>query len=286
MIICLSDIVDREFVTLDAYDGLCKAERMMEQNRLDFFPVMKEEKLVGVLTARDMSKSHPNRIVADAMTKSIIAASSETSLWEAKALLEKNLIKYLLVVDYGRLIGVVSDTRLFSELGKHTDILTGLYKSDYIYYHGIKLLEKESEISVIFIDVDKFGQIDKEYGHINGDSVLKELGKLINIHTDSDSHICRFGGDEFVILTPYKLGKCKILAESLLKAISAHNYPNGIAVAASAGIAGGRRQEARSYNLKEIVSDLINLASLASTKAKMEKDKLAVAEGFCDMEIA
>lgn len=286
MIICLSDVINKGYAMIDAFDGLRKAERIMDEKKLDSLIVLNEGKLVGTLTAMDICKSHPNRIVADAMTKSIVTATPETSLWDAKLLLEKHSINQLLVVNHGELAGVVSDTKLYLELGKHLDQLTGLYRSDYIYYHGINLLEKGVEISVIFIDLDKFGQIDKEYGHVQGDYILKEIAGVIANHNCRDTYLCRFGGDEFVILAPYKIDKSKSLAESLLKAISSHKFASGFTITASIGIAGGRRHDARTYDSYSMISNLINLASLASTKAKREKVKLAIANEFCSSEIA
>jgi len=286
MIAYVSEIMKRELYTIDAYDGLNKAIRIMEEKELDSLPVLKDGKLIGILTSRDMYKAHPNRIAADAMTKSVITVSPHTSLWEARLLFEKYRIKELLIVDDGKLMGYITDISVYAELGKHMDPLTGLYRTDYIYYNGIDLIEKGMEISLIFIDLDKFGQIDKDYGHAEGNVILKELGKLLKSHTYNDTFLCRFGGDEFIALTSYKLKKCKLLAEILLKAISTHNFPNGIKITASAGIAGGRRYDSRPCNPKETVSDLINLASLASTKAKREKVKIVVADGFCSVETA
>lgn len=286
MITCISDIMTKKIYTIDAYDGICKAGRIMDEKGINCLPVMYDGKLVGVLTSDDIRKTHPNRIVADAMTKKVISVPPPTSLWKSKQVFETNKIETLLVEDESGLVGVVTKTCLYTELGKFYDLLTGLYRSDYIYHMGLELLEKDFEISVIFIDLDKFGQIDKEFGHTQGDTILKELGMLLKNHSNGDTHLCRFGGDEFVVLTQYKLDKCMALAEILLKAISTHKFTNNINVTASAGIAGGRRKDARVHNSKEMLTDLINLASLASTKAKKEKIKLVVADSFFSHEMA
>lgn len=282
MITCLGDILDREFMTIDVYDGLCKAKRIMDEKRLEYLVAMKNGNLAGVLTSRDICKSHPNRIVADAMSRGTVTASPEMPIWDAKYLFERHAINELLIVEQGELIGVITDTKLYSELGKHIDQLTGLYKSDYIYYKGIKLLKNGNEISILFIDLDKFGQIDKDFGHVLGDRILKEISKVIEGNITADDHICRFGGDEFVILAPCRLEKSVIFAEALLGAISNHNSSIGLPITASIGIAGGRRHNTRACDYNEMVSNLINLASLASTKAKNEKRKFAVSTGFAE----
>ena len=281
MIAIVSNIMMTELHTIDAYDGLCKAERVMDEKDISCLPVINQGKPVGILTSGDIRKAHPNRIVADAMSKHIISVVPDISLWKAQQIFEENITEVLLVIDEERLVGLVTKTCLYTELGKYIDILTGLYRSDYIYYTGMELLERGIEVSVIFIDLNKFGMIDKEHGHIHGDTVLKEVGMLLKSHTPDETFLCRFGGDEFIVLTQYKLDQCKALAEMLLEAISLHEFSNNIRVTAAAGIAGGRRDEAREYDPFETIAKLVNLASLASTKAKMEKTRIAFTDGFC-----
>lgn len=284
--ISLSDILNREFATIDAFDGLHRAEELMDEKKVDSLIVMREGSFFGVLTTMDICKSHPNRIVADAMAKSFIAVSSDTSLWDVQALFEKYHVKEIVVMDGGKLIGVVSDKKIYMELGKRFDPLTGLFKTDYIYHHGMKLMEKGFEVSVIFIDLDKFGQIDKDYGHVQGDLILKEIAHIIERNNNKDAYLCRYGGDEFAILAPYKLEKCRSMAEKILRAISSHVFNPGFSITASIGIAGGRRRETRSHDTYTMLSHLINLASLASTKAKNELNSLVVYDGLYSSETA
>lgn len=284
MIACVSEIMRKEVHTIDFYDGLRKAERLMAEKNTECLPVMKEGRMVGILAFKDISKVHPNRIAADAMDKNIVSVPSNTSLWKAKQVLEENNIERLPVVDGNKLVGLVTQTELLFELGKNFDILTGLYRSDYIYFKGMELLADGNEISVIFIDLNKFGTVDKEYGHAQGDIILKELGALLNRQSPQDTYLCRYGGDEFVILTPYELDKCAILAENIIKAIAGNVFSNKLFITASAGIAGGRRQKERDYVSSEVISDLINMASLASTNAKKEKKNIVIAEKLLNCE--
>lgn len=280
MIRYVSDIMIKEIITINALDSLYKAKNIMMEKDTDCLPVMDNNELVGILTWKDVLRSHPNRIVADAMTNSFISITSNTSIWKAKDIFEKNKAERLLVIDDGEFAGLVTKSCIYVELAKYTDFLIDLYKSDYIYHIAANLIASGMEISVIFIEVEIFGDIDKKYGRVKGDIILKELGKLLNNRIPSDTFLCRFGGDEFVILTPYKLDKCKILAENLLKTIASHSFPDGKSVTVSAGIAGGRRNDIRECNALDTISNLINLASLASTHAKKEKLHLAIAEGF------
>jgi diguanylate cyclase (GGDEF)-like protein len=73
------------------------------------------------------------------------------------------------------------------------------------------ILKKEiSEISrdikssscVVFVDIDKFKNINDAHGHASGDIVLKEVVALFKKHTRSYDIIARWGGEEFIILLP------------------------------------------------------------------------------------
>ena len=60
----------------------------------------------------------------------------------------------------------------------------------------------ETSTAVLFIDLDGFKEINDNYGHHIGDSVLQQTGyRLVHAVRSSDT-ICRFGGDEFVLILP------------------------------------------------------------------------------------
>lgn len=64
-------------------------------------------------------------------------------------------------------------------------------------------VRNNSDISVLFIDIDKFKVCNDEYGHENGDLVLKNLAIIIQtcLHRPFD-FCCRWGGEELVALLP------------------------------------------------------------------------------------
>jgi diguanylate cyclase (GGDEF)-like protein/PAS domain S-box-containing protein len=56
--------------------------------------------------------------------------------------------------------------------------------------------------AVMYVDVDKFKDVNDTYGHAIGDHVLQEVAKRLRAATRESDTVSRFGGDEFVILQP------------------------------------------------------------------------------------
>ncbi|MBU3194808.1 GGDEF domain-containing protein [Clostridium algidicarnis] len=73
---------------------------------------------------------------------------------------------------------------------------------------GLSLLEKEMDISKInnkslticFIDIDRFKEINDNFGHAEGDKILKNIGKVLKDNVRKTDIVMRIGGDEFVIV--------------------------------------------------------------------------------------
>ena len=77
------------------------------------------------------------------------------------------------------------------------DELTGAYNRT-----GYELLLSSIDLSstyMLLFDVDNFKGINDTYGHETGDKVLVKLVEVLRNSFRSDDHICRIGGDEFVV---------------------------------------------------------------------------------------
>lgn len=80
-------------------------------------------------------------------------------------------------------------------------------------------------LSLIIFDVDHFKLINDTYGHQAGDIILVELVKIIEENIKHGDIFARWGGEEFVILTPMTdLTGAKNLSENLRKLVQSHQF--------------------------------------------------------------
>jgi IMP dehydrogenase len=270
--ICIKKIMTDKVITISPDCSVRKAIEMMEHYQIECLPVVESHQLLGLITSRDTRINHPNRLVADAMSKKIITLSPMDSLWEAEKLLNQYQVKHLIITEDNRLVGVVTKAQLYAELGKYIDSLTGLHTADFLRHKAFELLYEGKEITIIFFDLDNFGTINKEFGHIIGDKILCKVAEILfnSIEPNTD-YLCRYAGDEFSILTIKHYDMALDLTARITDALQNEDWPHNLKVTLSSGIAEGKPITGHKEDFNEVINRLINKASLASTRAKREK---------------
>jgi diguanylate cyclase (GGDEF)-like protein len=150
------------------------------------------------------------------------------------------------------------------------DGLTGAYNRRYL----TEFLEREltrcrrhgRALSLVLFDLDHFKQVNDGFGHLTGDSVLRDVAELVRSQVRREDCFARFGGEEFaVVLTETDLDAARLFAERLRGTIEVHDFlANGerVPVTISAGVAAASRDmrdadeflaaaDARLYEAKE-----------------------------------
>jgi diguanylate cyclase (GGDEF)-like protein len=81
------------------------------------------------------------------------------------------------------------------------------------------------ELSIMMIDIDHFKDVNDTYGHLAGDSVLRDLAGILQKRLRPDDEIGRYGGEEFCAILPETsvAGATKI-AEELRKIVEEHSF--------------------------------------------------------------
>jgi diguanylate cyclase (GGDEF)-like protein len=86
------------------------------------------------------------------------------------------------------------------------DPLTGLYNRRFLEATLEQELHRSSRhhtgLGVIMADIDKFKTFNDTFGHTAGDIVLKEVGSLLRRSVRTEDIVCRYGGEEFLVVMP------------------------------------------------------------------------------------
>ena len=97
-------------------------------------------------------------------------------------------------------------------------------------------------VGLIVLDIDKFKNINDNYGHLYGDYVLKEVSNIISQNVRTIDVVGRYGGEEFsVLLVNTNIDDCIPMAQRIVDKVSNKTFlKNGIAsqITISAGMAG------------------------------------------------
>jgi len=151
----------------------------------------------------------------------------------------------------------------------HHDVLTSLPNRSK-FQKEIKVMmdnakKNHDNLSVLFIDLDHFKNINDSYGHDIGDKVLQIIAGRISNCIRREDTLARFGGDEFVVLVDnyYNKSDIEAIAENIISCISKPiEFDNmTMFVSCSIGIS--------MYNKSiQTYSDLIKYADTAMYKAK------------------
>ncbi|MCK5825554.1 MAG: diguanylate cyclase [Desulfuromusa sp.] len=111
----------------------------------------------------------------------------------------------------------------------YTDDLTGLYNHRYMQISLSREIRRSQRyglrFSLLFLDLDRFKEINDSYGHLAGSAALQEVGHLLADCVRDVDTLFRFGGDEFAaILVETDDRTARIVAERIRQVIESHTF--------------------------------------------------------------
>jgi diguanylate cyclase len=242
-------------------------------------------------------KSDLNKPIKEYMNSPVDSVQKRTSVRDALEFVKQRHYKRLIVVDEDQtLIGIITQKELIFltynrwalvmkehqeelqeintllkakneeyELLASVDPLTKLYnryKFKQLFNSSLATtLQREGVMSLLILDIDYFKQVNDRFGHNIGDVVLQEVAALLKGEIREIDIVCRWGGEEFVVLLPTaSIEQAVVIAEKLRNKIASLEIKVVGNISASFGVA--------EIDKKIFLEDLIAKADEALYKAK------------------
>jgi diguanylate cyclase (GGDEF)-like protein len=111
----------------------------------------------------------------------------------------------------------------------YIDSLTDLYNAKYLPIILEKRLadakQMSKPLSLLFLDLDNFRDINTRYGHQAGGKALIEIAWILQANVRDNDTVIRYGGDEFTVVLPEAdTDSARVIAERIRKQIETHVF--------------------------------------------------------------
>jgi diguanylate cyclase (GGDEF)-like protein/PAS domain S-box-containing protein len=126
------------------------------------------------------------------------------------------------------------------------DNLTSLYNQRFLYQSLTSLIQtaknKQTPLSLLFMDLDNFKQVVDTHGHLNGSYVIQEVAATIRNTLESPAYAVAYAGDEFVVVLPgsnqhQAASKASQIQSDIKSSVYLRSKGKAIQLQASCGIA-------------------------------------------------
>ena len=177
--------------------------QLLKSEELVLVPLKAKDKVNGIIVADNFITHKP--ITKDAIRMLTMLANQAGLAIENSQLYEKTVIR------------------------AHSDSLTDLWNHGYFQYLLQNELEKSrgnvNPLSLVALDIDNFKIYNDTLGHQAGDQILKELAAVLRNHSRKMDFVCRYGGEEFMVILPQTdKNEAFLIAERLRLDIEKHHF--------------------------------------------------------------
>jgi len=151
MALSVRDVMSTELVTIRPAESARRAYEIMRDRRIRHLPVMEHNRLVGILSDRDLrpillSPGLTGASVAELMSEALTTIAPDASVEDAASLLVVRKIGCLPVVEGDRLVGIVTETDLLAVLVELLGLLSQSTRLDVVVPGGPDAYEKVVEV--------------------------------------------------------------------------------------------------------------------------------------------
>jgi acetoin utilization protein AcuB len=201
----VQDWMSRKLITVDHDVSIMKASKLMKQNGIQHLPVLKEKRLIGIVSDRDLKEAQPSDATAldiyelyylldevkvkSVMSRNLFTITGEESVEKASATMLKHNISALPVVNpQGQLLGIITKGDVFRAFVS----ISGIY---------------QAELQIGFQLEDRPGSIGEVAGVIRAHG-----GRIVSILTEYERAP---EGFRFVYIRAREVGNEQALFEAL-----------------------------------------------------------------------
>ena len=104
------------------------------------------------------------------------------------------------------------------------DGMTGIYNREWGHRFIQAFIDNSVALHTLtFIDIDGLKNVNDKHGHKAGDYMILKIVELINRHVRKGDILCRWGGDEFILITPGGKESAELILGRIKKALTVHN---------------------------------------------------------------
>ncbi len=141
-----------------------------------------------------------------------------------------------------------------------TDDLTGLLNrrayNDIILEYEEQYKKKNQDFALFMFDIDNFKSVNDEHGHEYGDVLLNSIAKSLSGVAAENSVVCRYGGDEFVVIHQLQSdADIDIIEKHIIRAIEGPRNIDGVKFSVRASVGHAKYSETLSIVSMQEVAD-------------------------------
>lgn len=172
-----------------------------------------------------------------------VKADIDKELKEVRQILDGNAPDDVKFRSISAIFNELSKEIIDAKLNAMFESRTGLLSAKF----GEEMIDKEIDLarrtgekfSIALLDIDFLKYINDNFGHVVGTNIIVEVAKTLKKQVRKYDIICRYGGDEFLIIFPNTaVDKAKEVVARIIKKISKRKFDKKIMVTLSCGVAG------------------------------------------------
>lgn len=189
-------------VTVDTEVGINRLK--IENTRRLALTIIISSIIFGLLVASVIAVALHRNVTQKIIKLNQVAVQFNAGNFDARAQVESQDEIGQLGMTFNRMAKTVSN--FTAELREQAirDELTGVFNRRYLdtalSMELSKAEQNELPVTLVMLDIDNFKEVNDQYGHAAGDRMLVDLGAMLRTNSRLTDIVCRFGGDEFIIV--------------------------------------------------------------------------------------